>query len=203
MLSCSHAEPGSPARPKRGPVAQLGARLNGIEEAGGSNPPRSTTQTLTPALTLTLSQRAREPDGGPLPGGEGADRSTPSSTLTPASSAGRFQCPLPDPLPCRARGPDPSEAALTRRARASSLSQGARGPCRAPTRDAPTPGEVPAFAGTTDLRSVRFALTWCAFLHTFSMTPCAACMLFHIKGTAGCERAAAPVPVAGRSDSRS
>ena len=26
----------------RGPVAQLGARLNGIEEVGGSNPPRST-----------------------------------------------------------------------------------------------------------------------------------------------------------------
>ena len=26
-----------------GPVAQLGARLNGIEKVGGSNPPRSTT----------------------------------------------------------------------------------------------------------------------------------------------------------------
>ena len=27
-----------------GPIAQLGARLNGIEEAGGSNPPGSTEQ---------------------------------------------------------------------------------------------------------------------------------------------------------------
>ena len=43
MLSCYHAGPGGDSgRSKRGPVAQLGARLNGIEEAGGSNPPRST-----------------------------------------------------------------------------------------------------------------------------------------------------------------
>ena len=33
---------------ERGPVAQLGARLNGIEEVGGSNPPRSTSRPANP-----------------------------------------------------------------------------------------------------------------------------------------------------------
>ena len=32
---------------RNGPIAQLGARLNGIEEAGGSNPPGSTGQMQT------------------------------------------------------------------------------------------------------------------------------------------------------------
>ncbi len=33
-------------RNKPGPIAQLGARLNGIEKAGGSNPPGSTNEHL-------------------------------------------------------------------------------------------------------------------------------------------------------------
>ena len=33
-----------------GPIAQLGARLNGIEKAGGSNPPGSTNKASTQTL---------------------------------------------------------------------------------------------------------------------------------------------------------
>ncbi len=48
---------------------------------------------------------------------------------------------------------------LTRRC-AASLSQGARGRGRAPTRDAPNPGEIPAFAGMTGAAPrVRSTLT--------------------------------------------
>ena len=43
VLSMACLRSSAPRIGSRGPVAQLGARLNGIEEVGGSNPPRSTT----------------------------------------------------------------------------------------------------------------------------------------------------------------
>jgi len=43
---------GKPGRTSGGVIAQMGERLNGIQEVGGSIPPGSTKQTLKKALRL-------------------------------------------------------------------------------------------------------------------------------------------------------
>ena len=48
---------------QRGPVAQLGARLNGIQEVTGSIPVRSTS--LSPELTLKRELRLASQASGP------------------------------------------------------------------------------------------------------------------------------------------
>src|ERR1700730_763245 len=52
-------------RRRRGPVAQLGARLNGIQKVRGSNPLGSTTPTQVESELSTRAARSRNPTASP------------------------------------------------------------------------------------------------------------------------------------------
>ena len=74
-----------------GPVAQLGARFNRTEEAGGSNPPRSTGQ--RPELTIEVLSGPIAQLGARLNGIEKAGGSNPPGS-TNYKRPGRFPKPV-------------------------------------------------------------------------------------------------------------